>query len=256
MDLASSELWVALWQIVVVDVLLSGDNAIVIALACRNLPPTHRNIAVMAGTAGAVGARLIFCFTMSYLLQIPALKLVGGLMLLWIGIKLMLPEDTDESDAVSAASGLWGAVRTIVIADVVMSLDNVIGIVAAAKGHVGLIAFGLCLSIPLIVFGSKVVLKILHRYPALVVAGAALLGWLSGEIIMHDPIVAGFVPVTETLVKIASVLGAVIVVVVGTLMKRRLVARFAAARASRLSLAAAAKQDSPPSPSAHPANLE
>lgn len=256
MDLSSTELWVALWQIVVVDVLLSGDNAIVIALACRNLPPAHRNFAVMAGTAGAVGARLVFCFTMSYLLQIPALKLVGGLMLLWIGIKLMLPEDTDESDAVGSAAGLWGAVRTIIIADIVMSLDNVIGIVAAAKGHIGLIAFGLCLSIPLIVFGSKLVLRILHRFPVLVVAGAGLLGWLAGEILMHDPIVKNFVPLDAIVIKAASLSGAAIVVIVGSIMKRRLVAQFAAARASRLSMAAIEQQTQAPRPRVGDANLE
>src|SRR5690349_12578874 len=189
MDLMSSEVWIALWQIVIVDVLLSGDNAVVIALACRNLPDKHKNLAVMARTAGAVAARLVFCFTISTLLEIPALKLVGGVLLLWIGIKLMQPEDTDKSDAVKSASGLWDAVRTIIIADLVMSLDNVIGIVAAAKGHFGLIAFGLCLSIPLIVFGSKIVLKILHRFPMLVIAGAGLLGWLAGEIMIHDPLV-------------------------------------------------------------------
>lgn len=227
MDLMSSAVWVALWQIVVVDVLLSGDNAVVIALACRNLPKEHRNIAVLGGTAGAVGARLVFCFTISTLLEIPALKLVGGLLLLWIGIKLMQPEDTDESDAVKSASGLWGAIRTIIIADLVMSLDNVIGIVAAAKGHFGLIAFGLCLSIPLIVFGSKIVMSVLHRLPALVVAGAGLLGWLAGEIFVHDPLVPKLIPgVDETTSLYASVIGALIVVALGTVLKRRALARF------------------------------
>jgi YjbE family integral membrane protein len=233
MDLMSSEVWIALWQIVIVDVLLSGDNAVVIALACRNLPEKHRNIAVFAGTAGAVIARLIFCFTISTLLEITALKLIGGILLLWIGIKLMQPEDEDDTEKIESAAGLWGAVRTIVIADLVMSLDNVIGIVAAAKGHFGLIAFGLCLSIPLIVFGSKVVLKILHRFPVLVIAGAGLLGWLAGEIMVHDPLVPRFVLHHETShaeVMIACATGALIVVIIGSILKRRALAKFAERR--------------------------
>jgi YjbE family integral membrane protein len=236
MDLMSSEVWIALWQIVIVDVLLSGDNAVVIALACRNLPEKHRNVAVLAGTAGAVLARLIFCFTISTLLEITALKLIGGALLLWIGIKLMLPEDDDQMKIESAA-GLWGAVRTIVIADLVMSLDNVIGIVAAAKGHFGLIAFGLCLSIPLIVFGSKIVLNMLHRFPMLVIAGAGLLGWLAGEIMIHDPLVPRFVlhhESSHTEVMIACATGALIVVIVGSMLKRRRLAQFAERRASRV----------------------
>ena len=232
MDFFSSEVLIALWQIVIVDVLLSGDNAVVIALACRNLPEKHRNIAVLAGTAGAVLARLVFCFTISTLLEITALKLIGGALLLWIGIKLMLPEDEDDMKIESAA-GLWGAVRTIIVADLVMSLDNVIGIVAAAKGHFGLIAFGLCLSIPLIVFGSKVVLKILHRFPMLVIAGAGLLGWLAGEIMIHDPLVPKLVlhhESTHAEVMIACATGALIVMILGTMLKRRRLARFAARR--------------------------
>jgi len=235
MDWMSSEVWVALWQIVIVDVLLSGDNAVVIALACRNLPDKQRNTAVLAGTAGAVLARLVFCFTISSLLEITALKLIGGILLLWIGIKLMQPEATGEGENIQSAAGLWGAVRTIVIADLVMSLDNVIGIVAAAKGHFGLIAFGLCLSIPLIVFGSKLVLRILNRFPVLVVAGAALLGWLAGEIMVHDPLVPKFVlhhETSHTEALVACMTGALIVVVLGTFMKRRTLAR-AAARHSR-----------------------
>jgi len=237
MDLTSSELWIALWQIVIVDVLLSGDNAVVIALACRNLPDRHRNIAVLAGTAGAVLARLIFCFTISSLLEITALKLIGGILLLWIGIKLMQPEDTEDGEKIESAAGLWGAVRTIVIADIVMSLDNVIGIVAAAKGHFGLIAFGLCLSIPLIVFGSKIVLKMLHRFPLLVVAGAALLGWLAGEIMVHDPLVPQFVLHHETSKAeafIACLVGALLVVTIGTFLKRRALTRFEERRSSRI----------------------
>jgi YjbE family integral membrane protein len=233
MDWMSSEVWIALWQIVIVDVLLSGDNAVVIALACRNLPDKQRNTAVLAGTAGAVIARLIFCFTISTLLEITALKLIGGILLLWIGIKLMQPEEHDEGGTIKTAAGLFGAIQTIVIADLVMSLDNVIGIVAAAKGHFGLIAFGLCLSIPLIVFGSKIVMRMLTRFPVLVIAGAGLLGWLAGEIMVHDPLVPKLVLHHETShaeALVACMTGALIVVVLGSFMKRRKLARQAERR--------------------------
>jgi YjbE family integral membrane protein len=223
MDLTSSDLWVALWQIVIVDVLLSGDNAVVIALACRNLPERHRNMAVLSGTAGAVAARLAFCFMISTLLEITALKLIGGTLLLWIGIKLMQPA-IDEGDGVESAANMWGAIRTIVVADLVMSLDNVIGIVAAAKGNIVLIAFGLCLSIPLIVFGSKLVMKILTRFPLLVIAGAGLLGWLGGDIMVHDPLVPKLVlhhDATHTETLIACMTGVLIVVIGGSLLKQR-----------------------------------
>jgi YjbE family integral membrane protein len=215
--------WVALWQIVVVDVLLSGDNAVVIALACRNLSPRYRNRAIVAGTAGAVGVRVAFCFTISWLMHVPALKLVGGALLLWIGVKLMLPEQEEEGgEGIKGEANLWGAIRTIVIADVVMSLDNVIGIVAAAKGHMVLVVFGLALSIPLIVFGSRLVLTVLNRFPALVVAGAALLGWLAGEIMTGDVLVVKLFPeVGHGAQRIAAVIGAALVVAVGTWLKRR-----------------------------------
>jgi YjbE family integral membrane protein len=212
--------WLALWQIVIVDVLLSGDNAVVIAMACRNLPERYRNRAVMAGTAGAVGVRVAFCFTISWLMVIPALKLVGGALLLWIGIKLLRPEQDEGGEQIEGAGNLWDAVRTIVAADVVMSLDNVIGIVAAAKGHMLLVILGLMLSIPLIVFGSKLVLKVLNRLPQLVLAGAALIGWLAGEIMASDPLVEKLLP--EHLgQRIAAIAGALVVVVVGLLLKRR-----------------------------------
>ena len=215
--------WVALWQIVIVDVLLSGDNAVVIALACRNLPERYRNRAVIAGTGGAVGVRIAFCFMISWLLRIPALKLVGGGLLLWIGSKLMVPEHEDEGDGIKGEASLWGAIRTIIVADLVMSLDNVIGIVAAAKGHMMLVVFGLALSIPLIVFGSRLVLKVLNLFPMLVIAGAGLLGWLAGEIMASDPLVIETWPGFDhhLVERIAAVAGAAIVVALGSLLKRR-----------------------------------
>lgn len=212
----------AIWQIIVVDILLSGDNAVVIALACRNLSGKYRHAAVLGGTAGAVIIRLLFCFIISSLMNVPALKLVGGALLLWIGIKLMQPEHGEEGGDVKGAAGFWGAIRTIVLADIVMSFDNVIAIVAAAKGNIALIAFGLALSIPIIVFGSQLVLKVLTRYPILVAAGAGLLGWLGGEIITHDVLIA---PSMDALQpwggRLASLIGAAIVLGVGFTLKRR-----------------------------------
>lgn len=214
--------WVGLWQIVIVDILLSGDNAVVIALACRNLRPDIRNRAVLLGTFGAVAVRIAFCFMISWLMVVPALKLVGGVMLLWIGIKLMVPEPEESEDGVAGSSNVWGAIRTIVIADVVMSLDNVIGIVAAAKGHMLLVIFGLFLSIPLIVFGSRLVLGALNRFPILIVAGAGLLGWLAGEIMASDPLAKKLLPeLDHTGVLIVAAAGAAIVVVVGVWLRRR-----------------------------------
>lgn len=212
--------WVALWQIIVVDVLLSGDNAVVIALACRNLPERYRNRAVIAGTAGAVGVRVAFCFMISWLMVIPALKLVGGALLLWIGIKLLRPEAEEGSDEIEGSANLWDAIRTIVAADVVMSLDNVIGIVAAARGHMGLVVLGLMLSIPLIVFGSRLVLRVMNRLPWLVLAGAALIGWLAGEIMVSDPLIEKVWP-EHVPHRVAAIAGALIVLVVGLWLKRR-----------------------------------
>jgi YjbE family integral membrane protein len=221
--------WNGLWQIIVVNILLSGDNAVVIALACRNLPDRYRNPAIVAGSAGAVVVRVIFCLIIAWLMTIPAIKLIGGLLLLWIGVKLMVPEDDGGGGGVKGAAGLWGAIQTIVIADVVMSLDNVIAIVAAAKGEIALIVIGLVMSVPLIVFGSQLLLKVLNRFPILVTAGAGLLGWLAGEIGAGDPLVHHWVEAQAGVwgEKIAGIAGIVIVVGVGTVLKRRAEARVA-----------------------------
>jgi YjbE family integral membrane protein len=217
------QFWNGLWQIVVVNILLSGDNAVVIALACRNLPDRYRNPAIFAGSAGAVVIRIVFCLIIAWLLEIPAIKLIGGLLLLWIGVKLMVPEDEDGGDGVKGAGNLWGAIQTIIIADVVMSLDNVIAIVAAAKGDIVLIVIGIVMSVPLIVFGSQLLLKVLNRFPILVIAGAGLLGWLGGEIMAGDKLVHHWIEAAAGRwgEPIAAVVGAAIVVGLGTIMKRR-----------------------------------
>ncbi len=171
-------------QIIWIDILLSGDNAVVIALACRSLDERQRKWGVILGAGAAVSLRIAFTAIVASLLQTPGLKIVGGLLLLWIAVKLVTDE-TDEAD-IGAASSVRGAVQTIVVADIVMSLDNIVAIAAAAKGSVPLIIFGLALSVPLIVFGATFVLRLLQRYPALVWAGAALLGWIAGGLIPAD----------------------------------------------------------------------
>jgi len=182
---------IAVLQIVWIDLLLSGDNAIVIALACRNLPEKQRKIGMLLGAGVAIGLRIIFAVMISFLLGVPFLKLVGGVLLLWIGAKLAMGED-DAHEAVDASSQLWGAVRTIAIADAVMSLDNVLAISAASHGNIWLFSFGLLLSIPLIVFGSQIITSIIERFPIFIWLGAALLGWIAGEMIVQDTAIVGW----------------------------------------------------------------
>jgi len=176
---------VAVLQIVWIDLLLSGDNAIVIALACRNLPEKQRRIGMVLGAGVAIGLRIIFAILISWLLGVPFLKLIGGLLLLWIGVKLAMGED-EAHEAVDGSAQLWGAVRTIAIADAVMSLDNVLAISAASHGNIWLFTFGLLLSIPLIVFGSQLITSIIERFPVFIWLGAALLGWIAGQMIVQD----------------------------------------------------------------------
>jgi YjbE family integral membrane protein len=179
-------------KIIWINILLSGDNAVVIALACRSLPPKQRATGIFLGAGAAVLLRVIFTVGMQYVLGIPLLKMVGGLLLLWISVKLVLGEESDE-DSVAGSDNLWGAVRTVAIADLVMSLDNVLAIAAAAKGDTTLIIFGLAISIPLIVAGATLILGLLTRFPVLVWAGAALLGWVAGELLVEEPLTIGYV---------------------------------------------------------------
>jgi YjbE family integral membrane protein len=181
--------WVAVGKIIWINVLLSGDNALVIALACRGLAPQQRLWGMVFGAAAAVVLRIIFTGIVATLMALPYLKLVGGLALLVIAAKLLVPEDEDE-DGVQSASHLWAAIQIVVVADIVMSLDNVIAVAAAANGSVPLLVLGLAISIPLIVAGAALVMALLTRLPILVWAGAALLGWIAGEVIATDPAVA------------------------------------------------------------------
>jgi YjbE family integral membrane protein len=178
-------LGVQVLKIIWINILLSGDNAIVIALACRALPPRQRFWGIILGAGAAVLLRVIFTVALQYVLELPFLKLVGGVLLLWIAVKLLVQDEADEA-SIESADNLWGAVRTVAIADVVMSLDNVLAIAAAARGNTGLIIFGLAISIPLIVAGATLIMALLTRYPILVWAGAGLLGWIAGELLVSD----------------------------------------------------------------------
>ena len=214
-------------KIIWINILLSGDNAVVIALACRSLPPQQRKWGIILGAGAAVLLRIIFTVGIQAVLAVPYLKLVGGLLLFWIAVKLVMGEEADE-DSIKGSDNIWGAVRTIAIADVVMSLDNVLAIAAAARGHVGLIIFGLVISIPLIVAGATLIMGLLTRFPILIWAGAALLGWIAGELLFEEPILhhyfeegAKLLSITHhQMEKVAAAVGAAIVVMIGWMMTR------------------------------------
>lgn len=184
--LSTSFFWVTLGQIIMINILLSGDNAVVIALASRSLPPRQQKQAIMLGSLGAIVLRVILTFFAVVLLTLPFLKIVGGLLLIWIGVKMLI--QNEEEAKLDAHASLWAAIKTIIIADFVMSLDNVIGVAAAAKGNTVLLVLGLAISIPLIVYGSTLVLKLMNRFGFIVVAGAGLLGWVAGEMLVTDPV--------------------------------------------------------------------
>ncbi len=187
MEFGSTAFWIALLQIVWIDLLLSGDNAIVIALACRNLPEKQRRLGIFWGVFAAVALRVVLTAFAVQLLEIPYLKTFGGLLLVWIGVKLVMPQAEEDSHEIEAKDKLLAAIKTIVIADFAMSLDNVIAVAGAAKGSLFLLIFGLALSIPLVVWGSKIVLALMSRFSWIVVAGGGLLGYLAGEMVQTDP---------------------------------------------------------------------
>jgi len=193
--LSSAQFWVDVVKIIVIDLLLSGDNAVVIALACRNLPPGQRKKGILYGVIGAVGLRVMLTFFAVNLLALPYLKLIGALLLLWIGVKLILPdEDAHGEGGIKAESHLWGAVKTIIVADLVMSLDNVIGVAGAAHGNALLLIFGLLVSIPLIAWSSQLVLTLIDRFPFIIFGGGALLGYVAGEMLVSEAL---FKPMLE-----------------------------------------------------------
>lgn len=183
---------VILLQIIAIDLLLGGDNAVVIAMACRKLPPQQRTKAIIIGTVGAIAARVLLLAIAIHLLSLPWLKVVGALMLLWIGIKLVTNQE--EENDVSSSSSLWRTAVTITVADVIMSLDNVLAVAAAGKGHLLLVALGVLISIPIIVLGSKLVLAILNRFPYVVMLGGALIGWIAGSMMVTDVTIVHLFP--------------------------------------------------------------
>ncbi|ODA68611.1 Integral membrane protein TerC family protein [Methyloligella halotolerans] len=181
---------IAVLQIIWIDLLLSGDNAVVIALACRNLPPRQRLTGLVLGTIVAITMRIAFAGVITKLMMVPYLKIAGGVLLIWIAVKLLVQDSCDEDCRVETGETLGRAIRIIAVADIVMSLDNVIAIAAAARGTLSLLIFGLLVSIPLIMAGAALVLATVERFPIVIWAGAALLGWIAGEIIITDPFIA------------------------------------------------------------------
>lgn len=213
--LSSAQFWVDVFKIIVIDLLLSGDNAVVIALACRNLPEAQRKQGIMYGVGGAIVLRIVLTFFAVSLLALPYLKLVGALLLIWIGIKLLLPEDDHDESNIKADTHLWGAVKTIIIADFVMSLDNVLGVAGAAHGNAMLLIFGLLVSIPLIAWSSQLVLKLIDRFPYIVFGGGALLGYVAGEMLVGEALFKPLLEAQHALHWLVPVGCAALVVVAG-----------------------------------------
>jgi YjbE family integral membrane protein len=217
--LSSPEFWLALSQIIMINIVLSGDNAVVIALASRSLPPAQQKKAILFGSIGAIVLRIVLTFFAVYLLSLPYLKLAGAALLLWIGVNLLKGEDGD--DELEDHSNLAAAIKTIIIADLVMSLDNVIGVAAAAKGNIVLLVIGLGISIPLIIYGSTLILKLMTRFPIIITTGAGLLGWVAGEMAFADPAIKTWTDNHHNLHMIPSILGAIAVIVIGKWLQGR-----------------------------------
>jgi YjbE family integral membrane protein len=185
MEFGSPAFWIAVVQIIFIDIVLSGDNAVVIALACRNLAESQRRKGIFWGVVGAVGLRVILTAFAASLLGYPYLKLIGGALLLWIGVKLLLPDEGEGHD-IEGAGNLWGAVRTIIVADFVMSMDNVIAVAAASRDSIALLLFGLAVSIPLVVWTAQLFLSLMERFPIIITLGAGLLGYVGGSMLVSD----------------------------------------------------------------------
>lgn len=218
--------WAAVFQIILIDILLGGDNAVVIALACRNLPKEQRLKGVLWGTAGAIILRVVLIAFALTLLTVPYLKLIGALLLAWVALKLLVP-DHDEHSNIEASASMWAAVKTIIIADFVMSLDNVIAIAGAAQladpeHQMGLVIFGLVVSIPIIVWGSTLILKLIDRFPSIVTFGAGLLGWIAGGLLVTDVVVIRHFGEPTALVHYsAAAIGAIVIVLLGKFLAHR-----------------------------------
>jgi YjbE family integral membrane protein len=229
---SSPEFWIAVGQIILIDILLGGDNAVVIALACRGLPPHQRKMGIIYGTAGAIILRVLLIAFALALLSVPYLKLVGAVLLVWIGVKLLVPEHEDAHGNIQSSDRLWGAIKTVIVADLVMSVDNVLAIAGAAESagshQMPLVIFGLLVSIPIIVGGSQLVLKLMDRFPMIITLGGMLLGWIAGQMAYTDPAIKPFVPQGAVWEYGVAAAGAVLVLLMGKLLVHRQQANAAA----------------------------
>ncbi|MFM8624071.1 MAG: TerC family protein [Betaproteobacteria bacterium] len=214
------EFWVGLIKIIWINIILSGDNAVVIALAARSLPAEQQRKAILFGSGAAVVLRIGLTVVAAKLLELPYLQIVGGILLLWIGAQLLHEDDEDAGEDAEKA-GLWVAIRTILVADLVMSLDNVIAVAAAAKGSLTLLILGLAISIPLVIFGSKLMIGLMNRFPIIILLGAALVGWVGGETIASDVILHDWVEGQPWLHYLLPALGTGLVLLIGKLTALR-----------------------------------
>jgi YjbE family integral membrane protein len=219
--LQTADFWIGLFNIILINILLSGDNAVVIALAARTLPPKERKLAILYGSGAAVILRILLTVVAAKLLELPFLQIIGGLLLLWIGVQLLAEDDDGEEGEAKEHSSLRSAMFTILVADLVMSLDNVIGVAAAAKGSMILLVLGLAISIPLIVFSSNIMMSLMARFPVIITLGAALIGWVSGEAVIHDTAIHDWVQETPVLNYAVPALCAAFVVIVGKYLQRK-----------------------------------
>ena len=224
-EFMTASFWLAVGQIIMIDILLGGDNAVVIALACRNLPDKQRTQGIIYGTIGAIVLRVILIAFALALLAVPYLKIVGAILLVWIGVKLLQPEGEDDHQ-ISSSDKLWSAVKTVIIADLVMSVDNVLAIAGAAQGagqqhQLPLVIFGLLVSIPIIVFGSQLVLKLMKRFPMVITLGAMLLGWIAGQMAYTDPAIKAYLPAEAYWSYVTAVAGALLVLLLGKFFSRQ-----------------------------------
>ena len=224
-NLGQAAFWIAAFRIAVINILLSGDNAVVIAMACRGLPRRQRLWGLTIGAAAAVILLVVLTAVVAELIALPYLKLIGGLALFYIAAKLLLPVNADETE-IAAEAHLWRAVRVVLVADLIMSFDNIVAVATAARGNLGLLAVGLAVSIPMIVAGAALVMALLDRFPILVWIGAALLGWVAGEAVATDPVVSGYLigvsgeKLADQVEWAASGAGAVLVIAAGGLWRR------------------------------------
>ena len=228
--LSPQQFWIPLLNIILINIVLSGDNAVVIALAARSLPPHQQKMAVAWGAGAAIALRIVLTLFAVALLTLPYLKLIGAALLIWIGIQLLSADDGDED--IESSDNLMTAIKTILIADLVMSLDNVIGVAAAAKGSVPLLIIGLAISIPLVIFGATMMLKLMERFPIIITIGAALIGFVAGEMAVTDPAIIGWVDANVPIVNVpvlnkpmhellAGIAGAAIVFFAGKILAKK-----------------------------------